>query len=387
MAFYFSSDTKALYDTDVFPVDSLPENKVEISAAVYSELLTKQNQGYVILADGSGNPYTVNQSEATATDMKHSSSVATALALGHVKIGTTMTAANDGTLNLNDGAVTTAKIVDGNVTAEKLASNAVETAKIKDANVTTAKLADEAVTTSKIADEAVTTAKIADGSVTEEKLESVKDLLADEATLTLTENTNDFTFSVKDGGIDTTQIAFKAVTESKIDDDAVTNPKIANGAITSLKITNGAVTEDKIADGAVTESKLGDGAVTRPKMADDFLFYDPNFASHSSGPSTVFETLGRIIEERYAGKPSNVVVVCNNLIPFTLDNTLYTAQTKAGYKNGSHLLVVNAYNVNLTVDDENGNTLKTIPPNTGALFVCMNEGNSTGSGSVWIAIS
>lgn len=327
MAFYFSFVTKALYDTDVFPVASLPEIKVEISAAVYSELLTKQNQGYVILADGSGYPYTVNQSEASATDMKHAASVATTLALGHVKIGTTMQAANDGTLDLKDGAVTTAKIVDANVTADKLASNSVTTEKITDANVTADKLASDSVTT----------AKIADGAVTEEKLELVKELVADETTLTMSEDANAFTFSVKDGGI--------------------------------------------------TTPKMADGAVTRPKMADDFLFYDPNFASHSSGHSLVYETLGRIIEERYAGKPSNVVVVCNNLIPFTLNNTLFTAQTKAGYKNSSHLLVVNAYNVNLTVDDENGNTLKTIPPNTGALFVCMNEGNSTGSGSVWIAIS
>ena len=377
MAFYFSSDTKALYDTEVFPVESLPVNKVEINAATYADLMTKQNQGYLILADGSGNPYTVNQSEAAATDINHAASVATTLALGHVKIGSTMTASNDGTLNLNDGAVTTSKIVDGNVTADKLASNAVETAKIKDANVTTAKiadanvttakLADEAVTTSKIADEAVTTAKIADGSVTEEKLESVKELLADETTLTLTENTNDFTFSVKDGGISTA--------------------KIADASVTTAKIASQAVTSAEIKDSTITDMELADGAVTRPKMADDFLFYDPNFASHSSGPSVVYETLGRIIEERYAGKPSNVVVVRNNLIPFTLDNTLYTAQTKAGYKNSSHLLVVNAYNVNLTVDDENGNTLKTIPPNTGSLFVCMNEGNSTGGGSVWIAIS
>ena len=100
MAFYFSSDTKALYDTNVFPVASLPENKVEITEAVYSELLTKQNQGYVILADGSGNPYTVNQIEAAATDIKHAERVATTLALGHVKVGDTMTVANDGTLDV-----------------------------------------------------------------------------------------------------------------------------------------------------------------------------------------------------------------------------------------------------------------------------------------------
>ena len=111
MAFYFSSDTNALYDTDVFPVASLPENKVEITEAVYSELLTKQNQGYVILADGSGTPYTVNQSEAAATDMKHSGRVATTLALGHVKIGNTMTVANDGTIDVKS-AVERMTIID-----------------------------------------------------------------------------------------------------------------------------------------------------------------------------------------------------------------------------------------------------------------------------------
>lgn len=111
MALYFSSDTKALYDTDVFPVASLPANKVEITEAVYSELLTKQNQGYVILADGSGNPYTVNQSEASATDIKHAASVATTLALGHVKIGNTMTVANDGTIDVKS-AVERMTIID-----------------------------------------------------------------------------------------------------------------------------------------------------------------------------------------------------------------------------------------------------------------------------------
>lgn len=216
MAFYFSSDTKALYDTDVFPVASLPANKVEITEAVYSELLTKQNQGYVILADGSGNPYTVNQSEASATDIKHAASVATTLALGHVKIGNTMEAANDGTLDLKD----------------------------------------EAVSTNKIAAGAVSNEKIADGAVTEEKLESVKELAADETTLTMSEDANGYTFSVKDGGIGATQIANQAirqqhlnayaVTTNALNSEAVTTPKIADSAVRTSKIENGAVTREKL---------------------------------------------------------------------------------------------------------------------------------------------
>ena len=211
MAFYFSSDTKALYDTDVFPVGSLPANKVEITEAAYIDLMTKQNQGYVILADGSGNPYTVNQSEAAATDIKHAASVATTLALGHVKIGNTMQAANDGTLDLKDGAVTTDKI--------------------------------------------------ADGSITEEKMESLKNIQADEVTITMNESASDFTFSVKDGGISSNKLANNSVYEQHIFDGAVTEDKLATQSVGTSKIANQAVTTTKIANKAVTTDKIEDGAI------------------------------------------------------------------------------------------------------------------------------
>lgn len=72
----------------------------------------------------------------------------------------------DNVANVNNGAISTAKLADGSVT----------TAKIADANVTTAKLADGSVTTAKIADANVTTAKLADGSVTAAKIEPGIDL-------------------------------------------------------------------------------------------------------------------------------------------------------------------------------------------------------------------
>ena len=61
-------------------------------------------------------------------------------------------------------AVTTAKILDANVTAAKLASDAVTTVKILDANVTTAKIASSAVTADKIASNAWTTNTVIDAA-------------------------------------------------------------------------------------------------------------------------------------------------------------------------------------------------------------------------------
>jgi hypothetical protein len=62
------------------------------------------------------------------------------------------------------GEVTTAKILDANITTAKLASDAVTTAKILDANITAAKIASDAVTTAKILDANVTAAKLASGA-------------------------------------------------------------------------------------------------------------------------------------------------------------------------------------------------------------------------------
>jgi hypothetical protein len=98
------------------------------------------------------------------------------------------------------------------VTSAKLASGAVTTAKIGDGQVTTSKLADNAVTTPKIADGAVTTAKLADGAVTAAK--------------------------IADGTVGTAKLADGAVTAPKIANNAVTTAKIADGAVTIPKISN-----------------------------------------------------------------------------------------------------------------------------------------------------
>ena len=68
--------------------------------------------------------------------------------------------AADSTITITSGAIKVGVIASGN-----LAADAVTTAKILDANVTAAKLASDSVTTAKILDSNVTTAKIADANV------------------------------------------------------------------------------------------------------------------------------------------------------------------------------------------------------------------------------
>lgn len=53
-------------------------------------------------------------------------------------------------------------------------------------------------------------------------------------------------FSIKAGGVGTTQLADSAVTTAKIDSSAVTTAKINDGAVTTAKIDNGAVTQAKL---------------------------------------------------------------------------------------------------------------------------------------------
>jgi trimeric autotransporter adhesin len=173
--------------------------------------------------------------------------------------------ANVTTAKLADAAVTTDKLGADAVTNAKLADNAVETAnildanvitaKIADLNVTTGKLADSAVTTLKIADANVTTAKLADDSVTAAKLADVTGVaMSQDGAGLLNVNYDDATVGVdgsdrlyvKDGGINTAQLA----------ESAVANGKIAEGAVTTTKITDGNITTAKLADDAVTPAKL-----------------------------------------------------------------------------------------------------------------------------------
>ena len=137
----------------------------------------------------------------------------------------------DGTITLGADKVTTAKILDANVTSAKLASDAVTTAKILDDNVTAGKLANDAVTTDKILDANVTAGKLASDSVT------------------------------------TVKILDDAVTTAKILDANVTAGKLASDSVTTAKILDANVSSAKLATDSVTTAKIANNNVTNPKIA------------------------------------------------------------------------------------------------------------------------
>lgn len=163
--------------------------------------------------------------------------IATSSILGRVTATTgdpeILTAAQVRTLlNVADGATAnTGALADlDTVGTAQIDNSAVTTAKILDLNVTEPKIAANAVTANKIADDAVTNGKILNGSVSNTKL------------------------------------ATDAVATGNIVDDAVTEPKIGPGAVNATGLANDAVTTAKILNANVTEAKLADGAVTRAKL-------------------------------------------------------------------------------------------------------------------------
>ncbi len=122
-------------------------------------------------------------------------------------------------------------VKNGGITTVKLATDAVETAKIKNDAVETSKIKNEAVTPAKIEKGANNTVLVTDatGAVTWLAKDGFG-AVADQTTI-VGEGTTASKFSVKDGGITTTQILDGTVATIDLADNAVTTGKIANGTI------------------------------------------------------------------------------------------------------------------------------------------------------------
>ena len=174
--------------------------------------------------------------------------------IGEKQVDTVNLADNSvGSLALAPGIVSTAKFVDGAVTTAKLAADSVTNAKIADDSIDSEHYVDGSIDTAHIANDAITNAKIADDAVDTEHL-------ADNSVGTL---------AIGPGTITTAKIVDGNITHAKIQDNAVITAKIADGNVTSVKIADDSVTAAKITAGAVTESRLGVDSVTNAKIANN----------------------------------------------------------------------------------------------------------------------
>ena len=224
MAIYYSTTARAFFDTDIFPTASLPQDAVSVSTNDYTNLMNYQNTGACIFDDGNGHPIVGSIIEDSATEIIHAEKKASANSLGHVIV--------EGTNSLMSTTAITVK-ADGTI---GIAHYGIVTDLLANRAVTEAKIALAAVTHDKIGADAVETVNIKDGAVTEQKLDSVKDLEADEVSLTLTEGADAFTMSIKAGGVGATELAANAVETAKIYDGAVTRAKMANGSVNADKL-------------------------------------------------------------------------------------------------------------------------------------------------------
>lgn len=100
MSKFWSKERLAFYDDSVIPVVSMPSDAVVIPDATFRSLMEKQAIGDVIVAGSDGYPTTIVQTCSPCTGMQHDQEIASAERLGHVRIGSSVRIATDGTIDI-----------------------------------------------------------------------------------------------------------------------------------------------------------------------------------------------------------------------------------------------------------------------------------------------
>lgn len=133
---------------------------------------------------------------------------------------------------LADDSVTSEKVADGTITDSDI--NVQGISRIKEKSITGSQIGDFTISfthlTSELNDAITQVVNIKDDSVTSEH--------------------------IKDGTINSDDLASNSITSAKIKDGEVKSSDIATNAVTSLEIANGSVNTSELADGAVTYDKM-----------------------------------------------------------------------------------------------------------------------------------
>lgn len=195
------------------------------------------------LISGSGTGLTLEEIEAMITIKSHNIQDG---AITNAKIG--------------EAAITEANIADASITRAKIQEGAIGSAQIEDATITGAKIAEAEIDSTHIKLGAIDSARIKDGAITTAK---IADAAIDNAKIAVgaIEEAN-----IKDGSITTAKIADAAIDSAKIIDGSINSADIADAAINSAKIGNAAIKEAHIENGAVTSIKIADASITSAKI-------------------------------------------------------------------------------------------------------------------------
>ena len=281
-----------------------------------------------------------------------------------VKIGgkVPMTKTDD----INDQAITTVKIRDGNVTTEKLAEGAVSTDKLSDGVITTPKIANKNVTTEKMADAAVVTSKIADQNVTSEK---IADQSVDNSKLSSYSVTYD---KIKDKAVITEKLNDRAVTTEKVEEKAITNPKLGDqsvdgrvvreASLESKHLANESVTTEKVARKSITNDKIADGTLKKEKL-------DPELRKAIESATGLPDELVEMIQDVDENLAKLNDTVYPIILSFTITPNVGTMQTEVRYSVSSDNkpLVPDTSIISKQINDNAAKNISTTPSSGGTL--------------------
>jgi hypothetical protein len=251
---------------DAVGSDQISDGAVDIAAfasgiqpvQVVSTLPSTASQGDMAFLTTDNNLYRYNGTEwtkaITLTEVTDSGALAALedIDLSYVTDAGALAALSTvGSSQIDDDAITNAKIAVDAIQGDVIAAGAITETTIADDAITTAKISAGAITAGEIAAGTITAAEIAAGTVT------ASEIAAD----TITAN------EIATGAISADEIAAGAITTASIAAGAVTANEIAANTVTAAQIAADTISSNEIAADAVTANEIAAGAVTATEIA------------------------------------------------------------------------------------------------------------------------
>ena len=278
---------------DAVGSDQIATGAVDITAfasgiqpvQVVSTLPSTANQGDMAFLTTDNNLYRYNGSEWTkAITLAEVGDSGALAALENIDLsyvtdaGALAALSTVGSSQIDDDAITNAKIAVDAITSDVIAAGAITETTIADDAITTAKIAAGAITAGEIAAGTITATEIAAGAVT--ATEIAADTITANEIATGAISADEIaagaitTATIAAGAVTADEIAANTVTAAQIAADTISSNEIASGAITTNELAAGAVTANEIAANTITAGQIAAGAISATELAADAVTAD-----------------------------------------------------------------------------------------------------------------